>query len=91
MKHHVEEAVKDERLRRLQALLGEHQQDFVKSLIGKTIDTLVEKPGRQPGQVVGRSPWLQPVILDEKAARIGDIVDVKVTAAGFNSLHAERV
>ncbi len=40
-----------------------------------TMDVLIEKPGRQPGQMVGRSPWLQPVIVDEKAGEIGDIVD----------------
>ena len=39
-----------------------------------TIDLLIEKPGRQPGQRVGRSPWLQPVIVDEKAGEIGDII-----------------
>ncbi|MDI6026903.1 tRNA (N6-isopentenyl adenosine(37)-C2)-methylthiotransferase MiaB [Corticibacterium sp. UT-5YL-CI-8] len=91
MKNHVEEAVKNERLQRLQALLTEQQQEFVDSLIGKTIETLVEKPGREAGQVMGRSPWLQTVILDVNAARIGDIVDVKVTKTGYNSLYAERI
>ena len=85
----VPEAVKDERLQRLQALLAEHQQDFAVSLVGKTIDLLIEKPGRQPGQRVGRSPWLQPVIVDEKAGEIGDIIPVRITRAGPASLFAE--
>lgn len=88
---HVDEAVKDERLRRLQALLNEQQQAFTTSMIGRTMSTLIEKPGRQPGQKVGRSPWLQPVIVDEKVAEIGDIIDVRITKTGFNSLFAEPV
>lgn len=88
---HVDEPVKDERLRRLQALLNEQQQAFTTSMIGLTMSTLIEKPGRQPGQKVGRSPWLQPVIVDEKVAEIGDIIDVRITKTGFNSLFADPV
>jgi len=89
MADHVPEAVKDERLQRLQALLLKQQQDFGLSLVGKTISTLIEKPGRQAGQKVGRSPWLQPVIVDEKAGEIGDIIEVRITRTGYNSLFAE--
>jgi tRNA-2-methylthio-N6-dimethylallyladenosine synthase len=89
MADHVPEAVKDERLQRLQALLVKQQQDFGLSLVGRTIDTLIEKPGRQAGQKVGRSPWLQPVIVDETAGEIGDIIQVRITKTGFNSLFAE--
>ncbi|WP_352963333.1 tRNA (N6-isopentenyl adenosine(37)-C2)-methylthiotransferase MiaB [Mesorhizobium sp. M0815] len=89
MSDHVPEAVKDERLQRLQALLLKQQQDFGASLIGRTIDTLIEKPGRQAGQKVGRSPWLQPVIVDEMAGEIGDIIQVRITKTGYNSLFAE--
>jgi len=85
----VPEAVKDGRLRRLQALLVEQQQAFTVSMVGRTMPTLIEKPGRQAGQKIGRSPWLQTVIVDEKAGGIGDIIDVRITEAGFNSLHAE--
>ena len=53
------------------------------------VDLLLEKPGREPGQQVGRSPWLLPVIVDEKAGEIGDIVEVRITKAGRNSLHAD--
>ncbi|TIX01521.1 MAG: tRNA (N6-isopentenyl adenosine(37)-C2)-methylthiotransferase MiaB [Mesorhizobium sp.] len=89
MPDHVPETVKDERLQRLQALLVKQQQDFGLSLVGSTIDTLIEKPGRQAGQKVGRSPWLQPVIVDEKAGEIGDIIQVRITKTGYNSLFAE--
>jgi tRNA-2-methylthio-N6-dimethylallyladenosine synthase len=91
MKGHVAEAVKDERLQRLQALLAEQQRDFTSAMAGRTIDALIEKPGRQAGQLVGRSPWLQPVIVDETAGEIGDIVSVRITRTGRTSLFAEPV
>ena len=87
----VVESVKDERLQRLQALLGEQQTAFAASLVGSQMDLLIEKPGRNPGQRVGRSPWLQPVIVDEMAGEIGDIVRVRITKAGPNSLFSEPV
>jgi tRNA-2-methylthio-N6-dimethylallyladenosine synthase len=87
----VPEAEKDDRLQRLQALLLGHQRDFAVSLAGREIDLLIEKPGREPGQKLGRSPWLQPVIVDEKAGEIGDIVRVRINKAGSHSLHAAAV
>jgi tRNA-2-methylthio-N6-dimethylallyladenosine synthase len=91
MTNHVDEAVKSERLVRLQAALAEEQAKFVNSLVGKTISVLLEKPGRQVNQIVGRSPWLQPTIVDESAGRIGDIIDVRVTGTGYNSLFADPI
>ncbi len=86
---HVAEDVKTERLARLQALLLEQQQAFMQSMIGKTIDLILEKPGRMPGQLIGRSPWLHSVNVDAKSSQIGDIIQVRITAAGPNSLFAE--
>ncbi|MFN3718466.1 MAG: tRNA (N6-isopentenyl adenosine(37)-C2)-methylthiotransferase MiaB [Rhizobium rhizophilum] len=86
---HVAEDVKTERLALLQALLLEQQQAFMQSMIGKTIDLLLEKPGRMPGQLIGRSPWLHSVNVDAKSSQIGDIIQVRITAAGPNSLFAE--
>jgi tRNA-2-methylthio-N6-dimethylallyladenosine synthase len=91
MKDHVAESVKDERLQRLQALIAEQQREFTAAMAGRTIDALIEKPGRQPGQLVGRSPWLQPVIVDETAGEIGDIVSVRITRTGQTSLFAEPI
>jgi tRNA-2-methylthio-N6-dimethylallyladenosine synthase len=91
MEGHVEEGVKSERLERLQALLFRQQRDFAKACIGKEIDLLLEKPGRMPDQLVGRSPWLQPVNVDAKVSEIGDIIRVRITDAGPNSLFAEAI
>ncbi len=87
---HVEEAVKDERLQRLQALLSAQQYAFQDSMIGRKMDVLLEKPGREAGQMVGRSPWLLPVIIDDNKDRVGDIIHVKIVSTGTNSLIAQN-
>lgn len=89
LKDQVPEEIKVERLERLQALLLKQQQEFAQSCIGKVIDLLLEKPGRMPGQLIGRSPWLQSVNVDAKASQIGDIIRVRITGTGTNSLFAE--
>ena len=81
----VPEAVKDVRLQRLQALLNEQQLAFNRATVGKRTSVLLERAGRKPGQLVGKSPWLQSVHLETDAA-IGDIVEVEIVAAGPNSL-----
>ena len=86
MDGHVDERVKSERLHRLQALLAEQQAAFMQSLVGKQVSVLLEKPGREPGQLVGRSPFLQPVICDETVGKIGDIAAVRIERASTNSL-----
>jgi tRNA-2-methylthio-N6-dimethylallyladenosine synthase len=85
----VPEPVKDERLQRLQALLAEQQSRFAIDLVGKSIDLLIDKPGREPGQMVGRSPWLQPVIVDAAAGGIGDIVKVRIRTVRAGTLYGE--
>ncbi|WFU87553.1 tRNA (N6-isopentenyl adenosine(37)-C2)-methylthiotransferase MiaB [Rhizobium sp. CC1099] len=89
LKDQVPEEIKAERLERLQALLLKQTQGFNVSCIGKEIDLLLEKPGRMPGQLIGRSPWLQSVNVDAKASQIGDIIKVRITGTGTNSLFAE--
>ena len=87
----VPEAVKGERLSRLQELLGEQQQAFNRACTGKTIDILLEKKGRHEGQLIGRSPWLQSVVVDGDLSEIGHMLTVKVVSSGPVSLMAERV
>ncbi len=87
----VPEDVKAKRLERLQALLLKQQNEFAQACIDKTIDLLLEKPGRMPGQLIGRSPWLQSVNVDAMSSQIGDIIRVRITGAGPNSLFAEVV
>ena len=82
----VLEAEKDARLQALQALLRDQQEQFNRSLAGRTIPVLLTGPGRRHGQVGGRSPWLNPVHLSAPAALIGEVVPVVVVAATPTSL-----
>jgi tRNA-2-methylthio-N6-dimethylallyladenosine synthase len=82
----VAEAVKDRRLQELQALLREQQSEFNALTAGRVVDVLITGPGRRPGQIGGRTPWLQPVHLDGPASLIGRILPVQITAGNPNSL-----
>ena len=75
----------DERLQRLQALLNEQQLAFNGARVGQVMPVLLERPGKKPGQLVGKTPWLQSVHLQTSAA-IGDLIDVEILSAGPNSL-----
>jgi len=87
----VDEAVKNERLQRLQALLFAQQLAFNQSQIGRVLDVLVTGRGRRPGQAHGRSPYLQSVHFADERARDGEIVPVRIVGASQNSLAGERV
>lgn len=82
----VDEAVMRARLARLQDLLNAQQQAFNDAQIGKVLPVLFEKAGRKPGQLHGRSPYLQAVHADAPDALIGDIGWVKVVAATRSAL-----
>ena len=84
----VPEEVKSDRLARLQALLGTQQKDFNQACLGRRMPVLLEKPGRHPGQLIGRSPYLQGVYLDARGHAIGDMVNVTIDAVGSNALSA---
>ncbi len=86
MADQVDENVKSERLRRLQAAIDGAQQAFNRRCIGRTFDVLFEKPGRYDGQLVGRSPYLQLVQVSAPASLIGDIAAVTITEIASNSL-----
>ena len=85
----VPEPVKTERLTVLQASLQQQQRAFNADCVGHVLPVLFEKPGRHPGQLVGRSPYLQAVHADAPADRIGQIVPVMIRAAQPNSLAGE--
>jgi tRNA-2-methylthio-N6-dimethylallyladenosine synthase len=82
----VPEAAQDERLQRLQDDIERQQAAFMSACVGQTFDVLFEKHGRHPGQVVGRSPYLQPVPVVAPASLIGEIAPVTITEVRTNSL-----
>ena len=89
MPNQLKESVKDERLHQLQALLWQQQTAFNESKIGQTVDVLFDKAGRKPGQIMGKSPWLQSVHVMAPERLIGHTLPVRITAATQNSLTGE--
>ena len=89
MAEQIPETVMDERLQRLQAALNRDQASFNAATVGRTCQLLLERPGKLPGQLIGKSPWLQSVHLVSDAA-IGDLVEVTLAEAGANSMLGTR-
>ncbi len=84
----VPDDVMTARLHELQDLITRQQKAFNASLVGSVCEVLFEKPGRNPGQVAGRSPFLQPVQVEAPESLIGEIATVEITGTGSNSLFA---
>ncbi|HET6970858.1 MAG TPA: TRAM domain-containing protein, partial [Phenylobacterium sp.] len=82
----VAEEVKDQRLAALNALLEEQQTQFNAGQVGRVLPVLFEKLGRHPGQIIGRSPYLQAVHATAPDRLIGQIVPVRIESSARNSL-----
>lgn len=85
----IPEEVKNQRLARLQALIGEKQQAFNESCLGRTMTILLDREGKYDGQLMGKSPYMQSVHVVGAQAYRGRFVDVRITAAYLNSLAGE--
>jgi tRNA-2-methylthio-N6-dimethylallyladenosine synthase len=82
----VPEAVKEARLAALQDRLHAQQTAFNRACVGRTLPVLFDKPGRHPGQVTGRSPHLQAVVVAAPTQIIGHVRDVRIASLNTNSL-----
>ena len=87
----VDPAEADERLQRLQALITRHQRAIQDGMVGKEMGVLFEKPGRKPGQMVGKSDYLHAVHVQAPDLVAGDLRRVRIVEAGTNSLKGELV
>ena len=85
----VAEPVKAERLARLQALLGAQQAAFNAASVGRTVEVLLERPGRHPGQLAGRSPHMQALFVEAPGLAPGALVPVEVVRAGPHGLEGQ--
>ena len=85
MEDQIAPEVMDERLQRLHDRINMHQIAFNRASIGRETGVLIERKGRYPGQMIGKSPWLQSVHVETDATP-GDIVQVTLTSAGPNSM-----
>jgi tRNA-2-methylthio-N6-dimethylallyladenosine synthase len=81
----------DRRLQVLQALITTQQQAAQAAMVGREVGVLYEKPGRLPGQMVGKSDHLHAVHVTDPGGRVGELVRVRILAAAANSLAAERI
>jgi tRNA-2-methylthio-N6-dimethylallyladenosine synthase len=91
MDEQVPEAVKVERLARLNAQIAAQTREFSSACVGRVLPVLIEKRGRNPGQLGGRSPYLQAVHMDGPERLIGTILPVEIVALGNNSLAGKIV
>ncbi|MEO0633707.1 MAG: TRAM domain-containing protein, partial [Pseudomonadota bacterium] len=83
----VDAAEADDRLQRLQALITRQQREIQNSMVGRTVHVLFEKPGRLPGQMVGKSEYLHAVhVAQADTLPIGTVAPVKIVEAAANSL-----
>ena len=91
LENQISEDVKKERLARLQDLIQNGQKAFNQSCIGRVFPVLFERNGRVPGQLLGRSPYLQSVHALGAPRLMGQIIPVKITSATLSSLSGEIV
>lgn len=91
MQNLVRDDVASERLSRLQALLNEQQAEFNHKSVGMTLPVLLDRTGKKPGQLVGRSPFMQSVFVQGNERLMDTIVDIKITEGFDNSLTGEIV
>ena len=87
MRKQIPEDVKAARLDALQKLLLSQQYAFDDSQVGKVLPVLFEKTARETGQIMGRTPYLQPVHVKTDAAHISQVADVRIERRTANSLH----
>ncbi|MDX2287458.1 MAG: tRNA (N6-isopentenyl adenosine(37)-C2)-methylthiotransferase MiaB [Hyphomicrobiaceae bacterium] len=86
LEEQVAEDVKADRLARLQDVLESQTRQFNAGCVGRTFQVLFERHGRRDGQLVGRSPYLQPVYAAGDPGLLGRVMPVEISAAGPNSL-----
>jgi tRNA-2-methylthio-N6-dimethylallyladenosine synthase len=86
MERQLPDDLKDKRLQQVLAVIDRTQTSFNLACVGRVVPVLLERPGRHPGQLVGRSPYMQAVHLTAPPSLCGDVVQVEIVAAGANSL-----
>jgi tRNA-2-methylthio-N6-dimethylallyladenosine synthase len=88
-KPQLPEDVMNERLQRLQGLLRDQQIETQKSMIGREVNVLFEKAGREAGQMIGKSEYLHAVFAEAPLDVIGTVRKVKIVDDATNSLKGE--
>jgi tRNA-2-methylthio-N6-dimethylallyladenosine synthase len=79
----------DKRLVRLQELIDSQQSAFNMAAIGNTVDVLFERAARNPGQIVGRTAYLQPTHVMASPDIVGQVLPVRIESLERYSLLGE--
>jgi tRNA-2-methylthio-N6-dimethylallyladenosine synthase len=87
----VPEEIKAERLEELQSCINQLQLNFNQSFAGKTVDVLFERDGKIAGQIVGKTPYMQSVVVNADNSLFGNLLPIKIKAGHGNSLAGEIV
>jgi tRNA-2-methylthio-N6-dimethylallyladenosine synthase len=91
MSGQVDEATKARRLAALQDLIEDQRQTFNLASVGQRMEVLFEKPGRNEGQLIGRSPTMQSVFVDGPQSLIGELMQVEMVGVEPRSLRGRIV
>lgn len=91
MEGQVDDQIMSERLEYLQKMLAENTARFNEGFAGKTITALFDRKGKKPGQLIGRSPHMQPVVVTAPDAMMHKIVNVKINNGYEKSLIGELI
>jgi tRNA-2-methylthio-N6-dimethylallyladenosine synthase len=91
MTDQLDEALKDERLAAVQKLIGKQAVAFNQGCVGRQFAVLLDRPGRHPGQLIGRSPYMQSVFVTAPETMLNTVQQLVVVAANPNSLAANLV
>ena len=87
----ISDKVKSDRLSKLQETISIYQREFQKNLVGTVQDVLIEKLGKLSGQYIGRTPYMNPVVIESKDNQIGKILPVKICQTNGLTLSGEHV
>ena len=87
----VDAATADARLQLLQALITDQQRAAQQAMVGREVGVLYEKPGRMPGQMVGKSDHLHAVHVTDPAGTPGELIRVRIVKSSTNSLAGVRL
>ena len=90
-KPEIDSDLADARLQTLQALITEQQRAVQTAMVGREVGVLYEKPGRNAGQMIGKSDHLHAVHVDDATGSVGELVRVRILASSSNSLAGERI
>ena len=91
MKEQIDEETKARRLALLQGALEEQRQAFNRAAVGRVFPVLIEKIGRHPGQLIGRSPYMQSVLTEGEPDMIGALAEIEILSVGPHSLRGRIV